>query len=64
MSQDDVEVYYEHGEWRVGIPRGEDPISKHATQDEAIEAGRTEAQRLGVELVIRDTQGTITDRDG
>ncbi len=64
MSQDDVEVYYEKDEWRVGVPRGEDPISTHGTQDEAVDAGRTEAERLGVELIIRDTQGTITERHG
>ena len=63
MSQD-VEVYSEKSEWRVGVPRGEDPISTHGSQDEAVDAGRTAAQRLGVQLIIRDVQGTITDRDG
>lgn len=64
MSQDDVEVYYEGDEWRVGVPRGTDPISRHDSREEAVEAGRSEAERLGVQLIVRDTQGTITDRDG
>jgi hypothetical protein len=63
MSQDDVEVYYQDDEWRVGVPRGTDPISRHQSQDEAVEAGRSEAERLGVQLIVRDPQGTITDRD-
>jgi hypothetical protein len=63
MTGDDVEVYFQAGEWRVGVPTGEDPISRHDTQDEAVEAGRAEAQRRGVELVVRDEKATITDRE-
>ena len=63
MTEPGVEVYYQEGEWRVGVPMGEDPISNHTTRDEAVEAGRAEAERRGLELIIRDEQATITDRD-
>jgi hypothetical protein len=62
MTQNDVEVYYQGDEWRVGVPQGTDPISRHDSQDEAVDAGRSEAERLGVQLIVRDTQGTVTDR--
>jgi len=62
MTGDDVEVYFEGGEWRVGVPLGEDPISSHGSQDQAIEAGRAAAERLGVELIVRNERATITSR--
>lgn len=63
MTQGDVEVYFQDDEWRVGIPRGEDPISRHATQEEAVDAGRAEAQHRELQLVIRDERGTVLDTD-
>lgn len=63
MPDQDVEVYYQDGDWRIGIPLEEDPISRHASKDEAIAAGRAEAERRGCELFIRDEQGTVVDHD-
>lgn len=58
-----VEVYFQQDEWLIGVPTDEDPISAHASQEEAVGAGRAEAQRRGVELIIRDERGTVIDRD-
>lgn len=63
MTEPGVEVYFQDGDWRVGVPQGEDPISTHPNQDEAVEAGRAEAERRGLELIVRDRQATITERD-
>ena len=63
MAGHDVEVYYQDAEWRVGIPLGEDPISRHASQDEAVAAGRADAANRGVALVIRDEHGTVLESD-
>jgi hypothetical protein len=62
MTQGDVEVYFQDDEWRVGIPLGEDPISRHASQQEAVEAGRAEAHHRGLQLVVRDERGTVLDQ--
>jgi carbon monoxide dehydrogenase subunit G len=59
----DVEVYFQQGEWRIGVPTDVDPISTHTTQEEAADAGRAEAQQRGVELIIRDENGNVTKRE-
>jgi hypothetical protein len=63
MSEAGVEVYYQDGEWRIGIPQVSDPISRHETQDAAVEAGQAEAQRRGVELIVRNERATVVERD-
>ena len=63
MPDQDVEVYYQDGDWRIGIPLEEDPISRHATKDDAVAAGRAEAERRGRELFIRDEHGTVVGHD-
>jgi hypothetical protein len=63
MADRGVEVYFQGGEWRVGVPSGEDPISRHTDRDEAIESARAEAESRGLELVVRDERATITGRE-
>jgi hypothetical protein len=64
MPQGDVEVFHNNGDghWRVQVEGGEILDGDYTAKDEAVEAGRAEAKRRGVELVVKNQDGTISEK--
>ena len=64
MPQGDVEVFYTNGDrrWRIQIEGGETLDGDYEIKDLAVDAGRAEATRRGVELVIKNQDGTISGK--
>ena len=65
MPEGDVEVFYNHGDgkWRVEI-EGQDILpGDYPRKSDAVDAGRDEAQNRGVELLIKNQDGTIAGKD-
>ena len=58
-----VWVVLHDGEWAVRREGSERASSVHATQAEAIEAGRATAQREKCELIIQGEDGQIRERN-
>jgi hypothetical protein len=59
----DVEVFPKGGKWHIRR-EGEETLPRAYTrQFEAVAEARARANRLGVELIIRDEDGTIAQRD-
>lgn len=58
-----VHIVPRDGEWAVVREHAERDSSHHPTQADAIDAGRTTAEREGVELIIHRPNGQIRDRD-
>lgn len=58
-------VVHHDGEQRWWVRREgvEEPLSRHATQDEAHEAGRAVARADGVELIVQGRDGRIVAKD-
>jgi hypothetical protein len=62
MPQGDVEVFHHDHVWRIRVEGESDAIEEHRTKDEAVAAGREKAQRRGVELIVRNQDGKIAER--
>lgn len=64
MPKGDVETYHADGEWKNRI-EGETTNTggAYATKDEAVRAGRDEARRRSTEHIIRNLDGTISERN-
>jgi hypothetical protein len=58
----DVHVVPSDDKWAVRRENDNDPVSTHATQAEAEEAGRSLAQRESAELLVHGKDGQIRDR--
>jgi hypothetical protein len=58
----DIHVVPSDDEWAVRRENDDRPVSTHATQAEAEEAGRTLAQRESSELLVHGKDGQIRDR--
>lgn len=63
MTSGNVEVFHENGYWRIRIDGGETKPNILESQDQAVDVARDYAQALGVELIIRNLDGTIAERD-
>ncbi|CAM5536348.1 DUF2188 domain-containing protein [Leifsonia shinshuensis] len=64
MPKGDVETYHADGEWKNRIEGETTKIGgTYGTKDEAVRAGRDEAQRRSVEHIIRNLDGTIGERN-
>jgi len=64
VAQDDIETYYEDGQWknkREGTDRAFG--AGYGTKDEAVSAGRTAAQADKVEHVIKNQDGQIGSKN-
>jgi hypothetical protein len=59
----DVEVFHENGNWRVRIAGGEIKANLYETKDDAVEAAGQIAESFGVELIVRNLDGRIAERD-
>jgi hypothetical protein len=64
MPQGDVEVFYNNGDnhWRVQVQGGEILDGDYTNKTDAIAAGREEAESRGVEMVIKNQDGTIAEK--
>ena len=56
-------VRHSGGGWAVKREQGQRASSRHATQGQAIERARQQAQRSRSEVVIHGRDGRIRDRD-
>jgi hypothetical protein len=65
MPQGDVEVFHKGSgddRWRLRVEGGEILDGDYTTKDEAVRAGREEAERRGSELIVKNQDGTIADK--
>ena len=62
MAEGFVHVVNEGGKWVVQVEGSAQPRSKHATQAEAISAGRSLARKAKTELLIHGRDGAIRER--
>ena len=58
-----IEVYHQDEQWHVRRPGEREPLSNHAKKDDAVAAGRAAADRESAELVIKNRDGTIAQKD-
>lgn len=63
MPKGDVEVFHQDQVWRVQVEGEPEPVARHRTKEEAVAAGRDEANRRRVELIVRNQDGRIAERD-
>ena len=61
--QGDVETYHENGTWKNKVEGNSQASSTHDTKDEAVARGREMAIDRGVEHVIRNMDGTISEKN-
>jgi Uncharacterized protein conserved in bacteria (DUF2188) len=63
MPEGDVEVVHQSGKWRVRIQGHQTLPGEHDTKAAAVDVGRDESRHRGVELIVRNQDSTISDRD-
>jgi hypothetical protein len=65
MPKGDIETYYTQasGKWHNRVEAGADLAGTHDRKEDAVAAGRTEAQSRKVEHIIRNQDGTIGERN-
>lgn len=61
--QGDVETYHENGTWKNKVEGNTQASSTHDTKDEAVARGREMAVEHGVEHIIRNMDGTISEKN-
>ncbi|WP_218920362.1 DUF2188 domain-containing protein [Lentzea guizhouensis] len=61
--QGDVETYYENGTWKNKVEGNSQASSTHDTKAEATAKGREMAKERGVEHIIRNQDGTISEKN-
>jgi hypothetical protein len=61
--QGDIETYFEDGQWKNKVEGNERASSTHPTKDEATAKGRETAIEHGVEHIIRNQDGKISERN-
>jgi hypothetical protein len=62
MARGWVHTVHKNGVWMNEIEEGGE-LSRHATKDDAVGAGRREAQTRKTEHVIHNMDGTISERN-
>ena len=62
MPEGDVETYHSGGKWRNRIQGHQDLPGEYDTREEAVKAGRAEADDRKVEHLVRKLDGTIGER--
>ena len=63
MAKPNVHVVPRDGGWAVQRAGGQRASSLHETQADAVDRGREQARRDGVELLIHGEDGRIRERD-
>ena len=62
MPEGDVETYHSDGKWRNRIQGHQDLPGDYDTREDAVRAGRREAEDRNVEHIVRKMDGTIGER--
>jgi uncharacterized protein DUF2188 len=62
MPRGDVETFWEDGQWHNKVEGEEGNESSHETKAEATEAGRDMALGRKVEHIVKNQDGTISER--
>ena len=63
MPNGDIETFHEDGEWHNSIEGQGGVISTHSDKESATSAGRKAAQERKVEHIIKNLDGTISEKD-
>jgi hypothetical protein len=63
MAKGDVETYHEGGKWRNRVEGESSSTSTHDTKEEAMAVGRSMAQDRMVEHIIKNLDGTISEKN-
>lgn len=63
VAQRDIETYYEDGTWKNKREGSDRAFGTGGTKEEAVKAGREAAQKDGVEHVIKNLDGTISEKN-
>jgi Uncharacterized protein conserved in bacteria (DUF2188) len=65
MADNDVETRSNRGQWENHVEGSPELSKSYASRDEAVDAGRELAARLGSQHVVRESPptGAITDED-
>ncbi len=65
MPKGDIETHYdqEDGRWKNQVEGGERASTSHETKADAVAEGRIMAQDRGVEHIIKNQDGTISERN-
>jgi len=63
MPEGDVEVVHQSGRWRERVRGHQTLPGGYDAKPAAVDAGRDEAKECGVELLVRNQDGTMSDRD-
>jgi Uncharacterized protein conserved in bacteria (DUF2188) len=63
MPEGDIEVFHQAGKWQVRIEGHQTLPGEYDTKAAAVDAARDQARDRGVELIVRNQDGTISDRD-
>ena len=63
MPEGDMEVVHQSGKWRVRIQGHETLPGEYDTKAAAVGVGRDGAKARGVQLIVRNQDDTISDRD-
>jgi len=63
MATGHVHTVYKHGEWVNSVAGDGDLDRRYPTKDDAVAAGRAEAQTRKTEHVIHNQDGTISERN-
>ena len=59
----DIETYHEAGQWKNKVEGNSQASSVHDTKAEAVKQGRMMAMHAKVEHIIRNMDGTISERN-
>jgi hypothetical protein len=65
MADGDVETRSNRGQWENSVEGKPELSQSYASREEAVDAGRELASKLGTNHVVRDSEptGVITDED-
>ena len=63
MPEGDIETFHKDGKWRNRVEGHEVLDGDFDTKEDAVSAGREEAQTRKVEHIIRKLDGTIGERN-
>jgi hypothetical protein len=62
VPKGDVETYYEDGQWKNKVEGNERASNTAATKADAVSVGRDMAREREVEHVIKNEDGTISEK--
>lgn len=58
-----IEVYHQNWKWHVRRQGEASTLSSHEKKEAAVSAGRAVAKREGAELIVKNLDGRISEKD-